>query len=359
MTTTSAPKECDVQRMFLGAIAPMFRVSAAVVCAVCAANVADAHHSRALYDMTTEVVIEGTVAKVAWMNPHIALSVATKAKDGAPLLQEIEVMSVSEARAMGLRREALVEGSHVVVRAHPGRGGPGVRAVGLDVKTSDGTVMPLNTDAGFAVAPLTTAEAQGIAGHWAPSVADFRAAFQAMRNWPFTEAGRAGLAAANNQPSATLGICADYPPPALAVFPDLREIAVHDSTVVMRFEAQGQNVERVVHLDQTSHAPDVRPSLVGHSIGRWEGQSLVVDTVAFEPHAAGIMIGVPSGPRKHLVERLTLAADRHHLRYEVTLEDPAGLTAPASFSVQWEYRPDLEPSGVACDPDSARKLLQR
>jgi hypothetical protein len=156
-----------------------------------------------------------------------------------------------------------------------------------------------------------------------------------------------------------LGICADYPPPVLSFFPDLREIEIAASTVVMRFEAQGQNLARVVHLDQTTHPASVAPSLAGHSIGRWEGQTLIVDTVAFQPHAVGVMIGVPSGPDKHLVERFTLAEDRRHLRYDVTLEDPSALTAPASLSVQWEYRPDLAPSGVACDPEAARKVLQR
>ncbi len=281
--------------------------------------------------MTTEVVFDGTVAKLEWRNPHISMTVETKGADGATLLHEIEVMSVSEARAMGLRQDAIAKGSHVVVRAHPGRSGPAARAVGLDVRTSDGALLPLNTDAGFQVAPSSVVEAQGLAGRWAPALTDFQTAFGTARNWPFTAAGRASLATAFTEPSAVLGICADYPPPVLSFFPDLREIEIADSSVVMRFEAQGQNLARVVHLDQTSHPADVAPSLAGHSIGRWEGQTLIVDTVAFEPHAVGVMIGVPSGPNKHLVERFTLAEDRRHLRYDVTLEDPAALTAPASL----------------------------
>ena len=334
-------------------------VSAAGAFVLCVAGVADAHHSRALYDMTTEVVFDGTVAKLEWRNPHISMTVETKDADGTPMLHEIEVMSVSEARALGLRRDAIAEGSHVVVRAHPGRSGPAARAVGLDVKASDGTLLPLNTDAGFEVAPSVTVEVQGLAGRWAPSVADFRTAFDAARNWPFTEAERARLATAFTEPNAVLGICADYPPPVLSFFPDLREIEIGDSTVVLRFEAQGQNVARLVHLDQASHPADVAPSLMGHSIGRWEGQTLVIDTVAFEPHVVGVMIGVPSGPKKHLVEQFAVTDDRRHLRYDVTLEDPLGLTAPASLSVQWEYRPDLAPSGIACDPEAARRVLQR
>ena len=99
-------------------------------------------------------------------------------------------------------------------------------------------------------------------------------------------------------------------------------------------------------------------SLLGHSIGRFEQETLIIDTVAFEPYSAGITIGVASSPRKHLVERLTLAQDRRHIRYEVTLEDPASLTGPASYTMQWAYRPDLEPSGVTCDPEAARRILQ-
>ena len=336
------------------------KTSTACVCVLFVAEAAEAHHSRALYDMTTEVVFDGTVTKLEWRNPHISLTVETQGADGARTLHEIEVMSVSEAKALGLRREAIAEGSHVVVRAHPGRSGSNARAVGLDVKTSDGTLMPLNTDAGFQVARPDVAEAQGLAGRWAPTLADFLAAFNAARNWPFTDAARARLAAARSDPNAAvLGICTDYPPPVLSFFPDLREIEIGDTTAVLRFEAQGQNVERVVHLDQKSHPAGVAPSLMGHSIGRWEGQTLVVDTVAFEPHPVGVMIGVTSGPNKHLVERFTLTEDRRHLRYDVTLEDPAGLTAPASLSVQWDYRPELAPSGVACDPDAARKVLQR
>jgi len=326
--------------------------------ALCASGVADAHHSRALYDMSSEVVFDGTVTKLEWKNPHISMTVATKGADGAQVLHDVEVMSVSEARALGLRADALAEGSHVVVRAHPGRGGATARAVGLDVRTADGTLLPLNTDAGFGVRPAVP-EAQSIAGRWAPTIADFEAAFAASRNWPLNDAARARLTAGLTEPGAVLGICADYPPPVLAFFPDLREIELAAATVVIRYEAQGQNLSRTVHLDQQSHPAGVAPSLLGHSIGRWEGGTLVVDTVAFEPHAVGVTIGVASGPQKHLVERFTLAQDRRHLRYEVTIEDPESLTAPASFSVQWEYRPDLAPSGVACDPEAARKVLQQ
>jgi uncharacterized protein DUF6152 len=327
--------------------------------ALCVCTGAQAHHSRALYDTAQDVVVEGTVAKLEWRNPHVSMTVETKDAEGATALREIEVMSVSEARALGLRQEAIAVGSHVAVRVHPGRGGATARALGLDVRLSDGTLLPLNTDAGLTLAPTSSAAAQSLAGRWAPSLQDFGAAFPATFRWPFTESARAAIGGALTSTDAALGICADFPPPLLAVFPDLREIEVGSSTVTMRFEAQGQNLTRVIHLDQSQHPANASPSLLGHSIGRWEGDTLVVDTVAFAPHPVGIAIAVPSGPSKHLVERFVLAADRRHLRYDLTIEDPAGLTAPASLSMQWEYRPDLAPSGVACDPEIARRLIER
>jgi hypothetical protein len=334
------------------------RILPAALWLLCVAGVADAHHSRAFYDMTKEIVVEGTVTELDWKNPHISMTVQTTGEDGVRRLQAIEGMSVSEARAVGLRREAVAAGSHVVVRAHPGRGGPGARAIGIDVRTDDGESLPLNNDAGFAITPSDVSEAHGLEGRWAPSFDAFNAAAQAMRQWPYTDAARASMQAAQRTASTVLGICKDFPPPGLSIFADLREISMSDSTVEMRFDAQGQDIARVVHLDQTSHPADVEPSLLGHSIGHFEKQTLVIDTVAFEPFPTGITIGVASSPRKHLVERLTLTQDRRHLRYEVTLEDPASLTAPASFSVLWDYRPDLAPSGVVCDPEAARKILE-
>jgi hypothetical protein len=105
------------------------------------------------------------------------------------------------------------------------------------------------------------------------------------------------------------------------------------------------------------HPADVRPSLHGHSVGRWEGDTLVIDTIGFEPNPSGIALNVPAGPGKHTVERLTLTPDRIRLRYEVTVEDPTYLSAPATLTQQWDHRPDLEFSqnSGACDPEVARR----
>jgi hypothetical protein len=82
----------------------------------------------------------------------------------------------------------------------------------------------------------------------------------------------------------------------------------------------------------------------------------VIDTVGFPPHPLGIGFGIPSGAGKHLIERLTLAADRLQLRYELTLEDPEYLAAPVSYSAAWDHRPDLKHSDLPCDPEIADRF---
>lgn len=332
-----------------------------VACAGCALAPAAvfAHHSRANYDMTKEIVVEGTVAALAWTNPHISMTLETQDPGGEQSRLEIELSSVSEALALGLKKEAIEPGSRVVVRAHPGRSGPGAKAAGLDVRTRDGTVYPLNIDARLAVIP-TAQPASGITGHWAPTLESYPGLGVIARPMQVTEAGRAAAAEARRASAGTGGAlpCEPFPPPFISLFPDLRTIEVNDATVVMRFEgAIGVPMERVVQLNQDAHPVGVTPSLMGHSIGRWDGETLVIDTVGFTPHRFGVLT-FPSGPNKHLVERLALTKDRLQLEYTLTLEDPDVLAAPFSFTAIWNHRPDLEFSGVACDPEVSRRAVQ-
>jgi hypothetical protein len=111
-------------------------------------------------------------------------------------------------------------------------------------------------------------------------------------------------------------------------------------------------------LNLEEHPAGLAPSLQGHSIGRWDGSALVIDTVGFTPHREGAGFGIPSGPSKHLIERLALDPDRTTLTYEFTVEDPLSLTTPVTRSLQWAYRPDLEPTGQQCDPEIATKFLR-
>jgi hypothetical protein len=111
-------------------------------------------------------------------------------------------------------------------------------------------------------------------------------------------------------------------------------------------------------MDQADHPAQLSPSLLGHSIGRWEGETLVVDTVAIAPHRIGIAAVLPSTSSTHLIERLTLVGDRRQLEYTFTVDDTVNLTRSVSHTLVWDYRPDLEPSSEPCDPDAARQALE-
>jgi hypothetical protein len=73
-------------------------------------------------------------------------------------------------------------------------------------------------------------------------------------------------------------------------------------------------------------AANVAPSRAGHSIGRYENDVLVVDTVGFAP---GTLIGTtPHSAQLHVVERFSVDTTANALKREVTAEDPLYFTAP-------------------------------
>jgi len=339
-------------------------VAAALVVVLVATSVAtspaSAHHSQAAYDLNSEVLIAGTLVDVSWTNPHIYLTVETAGADGSPVMQQVEVGPLAAVRTYGLTRDDLPEGAAVTVRARPNRRGGGRTVLGLDITMADGAIHPLSAEGrSSAPRPVATTQADGIAGNWVPNIDDFTIFLERLRNEapPLSEAGLAARAAAPG-PVAWTTDCTPAPAPPLTILPFLRTIEVGQDQVRMRFDAEGVDTLRIVHLGMSAHPDGVEPTLQGHSIGWWEGETFVIDTVAFAPHHFGILPGVPSSPGKHAVERLTLTENRRQLRYELSLEDPEYLTEPFVVTALWDHRPDVEPSEVACDVETARRFLE-
>ena len=132
-----------------------------------------AHHSQAMFDTSQEIVIEGTVAKFDWVNPHMYLIVETKGPDGKPALVEGEGLGITQALVDGLKRDALKPGTPVVMRANPNRGGWGKQVRILDVTTQDGEIHPFYTSNAKS---RTQTPAESLASKWAPSRAALGAA---------------------------------------------------------------------------------------------------------------------------------------------------------------------------------------
>jgi hypothetical protein len=310
-----------------------------------------AHHSQASYDTSREVLIEGTVARLDWKNPHMYLIVETQGEDGAPQLVQVEGLAITQALVNGLHEEDLPPGAHVVVRANPNRGGPGKTVRGIDVTTEDGEIHPFYAE--NTQSPTLT-RAESLEGTWAPSLQATTAAMGAAGRWPITAAGRAIQAEARAD-----GLCYVEPTPFLAILDEPRTIELGDKEVVFHYDNSGDEAVRVVRID-AEHPADVKPSRFGDAIGWWEGKTLVIDTVAFEPNPSGLFVNVPSSAGKHTVERLTLTDDQLRLHYESTVEDPVYLEEPVTFSMLWDHRPDLElsPPDQACDDKVAHRYLE-
>ena len=88
---------------------------------------------------------------------------------------------------------------------------------------------------------------------------------------------------------------------------------------------------RQIYTDGSKHPEDWNPAWYGHSIGKWEGDTLVVDTVGFNDRG---WLGVaPQTEKLHVVERIT-RPDLGHLQADITIEDPGVLRAPWKVTIR-------------------------
>ena len=177
-----------------------------------------------------------------------------------------------------------------------------------------------------------------------------------LDRWPLTDAGHAAQQAYDGTQNPQID-CIPITSPTFMLYSNIFDVTVASNRVVI--DGEWMAIERVIYLDGRGHPPAEEQSLQGHSIGHWEGTTLFVDTTNFLPHGAGNAFEVPSGMRKHVVERLSLSADGKRISYAFMLEDPEYLTEPVTGNGTWDYRPDLEPQPAECDPEVARRFLDR
>jgi hypothetical protein len=88
---------------------------------------------------------------------------------------------------------------------------------------------------------------------------------------------------------------------------------------------------RVVYMDGRTHPEDLIPTWTGHSIGRWEGDTLVVDAVGFNDKWWFDRRGTPHTEQLHVVERYT-RLNYGQIRNNATLEDPGAFSRPVNLT---------------------------
>ena len=146
--------------------------------------------------------------------------------------------------------------------------------------------------------------------------------------------------------------CVPFPTPTVVSAPYLYEIETLDDRIVLRTELF--HAERTIFMDGRGHPESLERTNQGHSIGRWEGDVLVVDTVGFTDSRNGNRNGVPGGAQKHTIERFYLNDDRTRMIIEYWVEDPDFMTEPMTGEMFWDYAPNRDFLPFECDPDNAR-----
>jgi hypothetical protein len=115
--------------------------------------------------------------------------------------------------------------------------------------------------------------------------------------------------------------------------------------IVFLYQVIAGNTFRIIPMDGRPHDPNADQSYYGDSIGHWEGDTLVVDTVSFNDDTWIGIDGWFHSTALHTIERITREGDA--IRYEVTLEDPNIFTRP------WTMNPRIAPATTDLIVESA------
>ena len=107
---------------------------------------------------------------------------------------------------------------------------------------------------------------------------------------------------------------------------------------------------RRVYLDR-EHPKNLRPTWNGHSVGHWEGDTLIVDTIGFNDKSWLFSDREPHTEALHIVERIRLVANGQYLEIHTTVQDPNALTEPYQYS-RYSKRVTTEIPENVCNEDT-------
>ena len=313
-----------------------------------------AHHSAAAFDGQKKISVTGKVIEYRYMNPHIYLALEVTKEDGTKQRMEVEAGAASVLNALGFTKDKLKVGDIVTIAGSPSRRDPDKFMLGRDLtKQKDNSYVPLNIASRSILELKPDAVATSIAGTWFST--SFGAYMGTAAKWPRTEEARAIGKKMSDAKATTQKDCIPIGLPSTMFYPVATVITVQKDKVVMKID--WMDTERTIYLDGRKHPPASQQFLHGHSVGRWEGKTLVAETTNFTKHDMGLSTSVPSSDQKKLIERFEVAPDGKALIYSGTVEDPVYLTGPAEWSGRLAYRPGMPLSNQKCNVEVARKFL--
>jgi len=140
------------------------------------------------------------------------------------------------------------------------------------------------------------------------------------------------------------GHCLPAGVPRISPFP---QKFVQTPTLVVILDEGNIHSYRQIPLDR-GHQPDPGPLWMGDSVGHWEGDTLVVDTVSFNDKTWLNGQGLPHSDQLHVVERIS-RPDLGHLQIDITLEDPKAFTKPHTFQRVYTLMPNTDLLEYVCN----------
>ncbi|NNC64583.1 MAG: hypothetical protein HKN84_07340 [Gammaproteobacteria bacterium] len=312
-----------------------------------------AHHSSVgIYDTTRLIEVEGVVTSVLWRNPHPSYTLAVEDEDGETVDWRIEAGSISTLRVMGIGRDFIEVGDRVTLAGEPSmRGRPELFARNILLADGREALLSANSkpfwseggaermyEAGIDAELVERGRqgAMGIFRVWArvPNDTD---------SWPLYRDDVGGLTEAAER------IRAQWDPtqsPYLGCAPKGLPY-VMGSAYPLEFVPQGENLlirleesdaRRVIYMNGAT-APSGY-SMYGSSTGRWDGNTLIVETENIDtPHFYGD--GTPQSRNMRLTEYFTLSESEDRLDYRLIVDDLETFTEIREFTRYWVWRPDL------------------
>lgn len=297
-----------------------------------------AHHSIAPYDRGGMQEIEGEITSITWRNPHIMLMLNVTDETGQTVEWNVEGDSANAAAQRGYDRNTLSIGDRIRVAGWPST--LGRREVFLINILHDGveTVLgaldaPLRWTDGSSASRVSVDENLGrsIFRVWAPGglymprgQIRYTAVAQVVRDaWdPLTDmlALRCippGMPNANMNP---------YP------------IGFTDEGERIRLDIEEWEATRYIDMVSEETPENAPASRLGYSIGRWVGDSLVIETAEMDFEYLDDE-GTPMSDQARIIEQYTVNEDGSRLDYTVAVTDPVNLIGPAVWDAHWTYVP--------------------
>ena len=332
---------------------------------------ASAHHSFAPhFDASKPVNISGTITEYEARNPHSYLHIAAIDANGKTQEYVCESHGTTQLTRNGISKDMLSVGTQVRVEGSQSRNSEYMCFFDL-VDFGDGRVLSVNgpqagRTPGAQTARPSLPRRADIFGTWllAPIPNRQTSGPQPMLE-SLTPAGERAVAAYDPFTDDPTFRCDPVAVRRVWGAPSTPlSITREQDRVILRHE--WMDVVRVVHLNLAEHPKDGARTSLGHSIGHFDGDTLVIETGNYAEGVLSQYVEQPGKPTRGLLhsaaltslERLHLDAERQRLVVEITLDDPEFFTRPFP-SVTYEYAPtNLAIEPFNCSPENQHGTIR-